>query len=76
MNNTAVNHEIIEAFRALDNKYRNLDLRGRHDMTIDEIKTLVDYIVNCKETDKGSWYDAIIDSLYLAYKIGYSRSNK
>lgn len=72
MNNT-VNHEFSEAFIALDDKYKNLDIKESRDMTMNEMKTLVDHIVNFKETGKESRYDAIMDSIYLAYKMGYSR---
>lgn len=67
MNNTTL-------YRELSDRYGEIEIKDNHDMRLDETIALVNNIADNR--GKAGWYDIVIDSLYLAYKMGYVRAGE
>ena len=61
-------------YRELSDRYGKIEIKDNHDMRVDETIALVNNIDDNR--GKAGWYDIVIDSLYLAYKMGYVRAGE
>lgn len=61
-------------YRELSDCYGKIEIKDNHDMRVDETIALVNNIADNR--GKAGWYDIVIDSLYLAYKMGYVRAGE
>lgn len=61
-------------YRDLSDRYGKIEIKDNHDLRVDETIALVGNIADNR--GKAGWYDIVIDSLYLAYKIGYVRAGE
>lgn len=61
-------------YRDLSDRYGKIEIKDNHDLRVDETIALVGNIADNR--GKAGWYDIVIDSLYLAYKMGYVRAGE
>lgn len=61
-------------YRDLSDRYGKIEIKDNHDLRVDETIALVNNIADTR--GKAGWYDIVIDSLYLAYKMGYVRAGE
>lgn len=61
-------------YSKLSDQYGNAEVRDDQDMMVTEMRALVENITNHK--GYAGWHDVIMNTLYLAYKMGYVRAGE